>query len=223
MEKKKLLNLENYKIFIVFMMFVLLYYFQNNTEILIHLIPLLIIGVFLFDENIFVEVIMTAGLAFLVYEISKQRQDLFIFISIFIYFFLIFLQKISEKENQYVYFTVNFVLAVFRGYFISRLTFALPKKEGCIDLKNFITIAILFVEALFYTLYKNEKKKGNDIERKPLLLFKSYSLIFFLIYEVSIFLIYPKNWIYFICFILYIFIVLSYKIESDKNKKKVNK
>lgn len=99
MENKKLLNLENCKLFIVFMMFVLLYYFQNNTEIWISTIPfLLVIGFFLFSDNIFIEIIMTFGLSFLLYKISKQHQDFFILVSILFYFSLILLQKICEKK-----------------------------------------------------------------------------------------------------------------------------
>ena len=229
MENKKLLNLENCKLFIVFMMFVLLYCFQNNTEIWISTIPfLLVIGFFLFSDNIFIEIIMTFGLAFLLYKISKQRQDFFILVSILFYFSLILLQKICEKKNQYIYFTVNLGLALFRFYFFSRLIDALPKSEDCINLETFTNVAILFAEALFNTLYENKKKERSEIENKPFLILfqlfcKSCGLVFFLIYEISIFFIHPNNWILFICFNLCIFIVLFYKIQSDKTEKEANK
>ena len=71
-----------------------------------------------------------------------------------------------------------------------------------------------------FSLDEKEKIKRSNIENKPLLPLKVYSLLFFMMYEIFIFFIYPDNWILFVCFNLFVFIILFHKIEEDKEANK---
>ena len=193
------------------------------------MIPLSIILLFLFVDNILVELIMTAGLGFLLYEISKQKLDFLTFIIIAFYFFINFCQKILEdrvinkileKFYRFIYFIINFSLLMTRFFLIYNLIKSLPESEGCINLEIFINGAVFFTEAIFNTFYEKEKIKRSNIENKPLLPLKVYSLLFFMMYEIFIFFIYPDNWILFVCFNLFVFIILFHKIEEDKEANK---
>lgn len=232
MENKKILDLQKkdiVNIFIVLVAFVFLYHLKDNVEVWLQMIPLSIILLFLFVDNILVELIMTAGLGFLLYEISKQKLDFLIFITIIIYFLFIFFQKIQEdrvinkileKFYQFIYFIINFSLLMLRFFLIYNLIKSLPESEGCINLEIFISGAVFFTEAIFNTFYEKEKIKRSNMENKPLLFFKAYSLLFFMIYETFIFFIYLDNWIFFVCFNLLVFIILFHKIKKDKEANK---
>ena len=232
---KKFLNLlkkDILNILIIFGVFVYLYYLKDNVEVWFQVIPLSIIILFLFVDNILVELIITVGFGFLLYKISKKRLDFNIFITITFYFLCIFCQKIfedrvinkiSKKFYQFIYFLINFSLLMFRFFLTYKLIKSLPESEGCINLEIFITGAIFFTEAIFNTFYEKEKIKRNNIENKLLLLLKAYSSLLFMIYEVFIFFIYLDNWILFVCFNLFVFIILFHKIEKEKIKKETNK
>ena len=217
-----------FRIPIIFGTFVCLYHLKDNVEVWLQMVPLSIILLFLFVDNILVELIMTAGLGFLLYEISKQKLDFLTFIIITLYFFINFCQKILEdsinkileKFYRFIYFIINFSLLMTRFFLIYNLIKSLPKSEGCINLEIFINGAVFFTEAIFNTFYEKEKIKRSNIENKPLLPLKVYSLLFFMMYEIFIFFIYPDNWILFVCFNLFVFIILFHKIEEDKEANK---
>ncbi|WP_338951896.1 hypothetical protein [Fusobacterium nucleatum] len=228
---KNFLNLLKENIFsisIILGAFVCLYHLKDNVEVWFQMIPLSIILLFLFVDNILVELIMTAGLGFLLYEISKQKLDFLTFIIITLYFFINFCQKILEdsinkileKFYRFIYFIINFSLLMTRFFLIYNLIKSLPESEGCINLEIFINGAVFFTEAIFNTFYEKEKIKRSNIENKPLLPLKVYSLLFFMMYEIFIFFIYPNNWILFVCFNLFVFIILFHKIEEDKEANK---
>lgn len=218
-----------FRIPIIFGTFVCLYHLKDNVEVWLQMVPLSIILLFLFVDNILVELIMTVGFGFLLYEISKQRLDFYIFTTITFYFLFIFFQKILEdrvinkileKFYRFIYFIINFSLLMARFFLTYKLIKSLPESEECINLEIFISGAVFFIEAIFNTFYEKEKIKRSNIENKPLLLLKAYSLLFFMIYETFIFLIYLDNWILFICFNLLVFIILFHKIEEDKDANK---
>ena len=218
MENKKILDLQKkdiVNIFIILGVFFCLYYFKDSTGILVHIILLSILVLFLFLDNLTIQFIMIGCILYLSYEISKQRQYSLIFWTLILYVLTLFFQKVLEKyinwfnnklENKFIdnilekfnwnkfliiYFFINFVPAILHAYLIYNLINFLPK-EKFIDLSFFLGITVIFVEAVFNTLYKKEEKKLNNVENRFffLLICKACNLVFFIMYTIFYFFIY---------------------------------
>lgn len=79
---KNFLNLLKENIFsisIIFGTFIWLYYFRNKIDIWFHMIPLVILVLFLFINNFVIVSIVTFNLVFLLFIIFINRPDFFYF------------------------------------------------------------------------------------------------------------------------------------------------
>lgn len=237
---KNFLNLLKENIFsisIIFGTFIWLYYFRNKIDIWFHMIPLVILVLFLFINNFVIVSIVTFNLVFLLFIIFINRPDFFLFLAFNVYILSLFLQKILEKDNCInqlnkklenklidnilkkfncsiffiIYFVISFLISIARFYFIHKSTLIFSKFELLQKDSVALSIVAIFIEALFNTLCEKNKRKLKSIENKTLILqiCKSYNLVLFIIYVIFIFFNY-FNLVFFICYIIYVFYILYY-------------
>lgn len=232
-----------FNIFIIFGTFIWLYYFRDKIDIWFHMIPLAILILFLFINNLVIISIMTFNLVFLLFIIFINRPDFLLFLVFNVYILSLFLQKILEKDNCInwinkklenklidnilkkfncsvffiVYFVINFLISIPRFYFIYKSTLIFIEFKLLQKDSVALSVTAIFIEALFNTLHEKNKRKLKSIENKTLILqiCKSYNLAFFIIYTIFIFF-YYFNWVFFICYIIYVFYILYYYYPTEK-------